>query len=75
MLDGDEEPDFGVLGGLADALQACRCTGVADRVPHCALMGKSTLLWSKPMGGKRLVGKDEEANDSNDEGDGALKDE
>lgn len=75
MLEDDEEPDLGVLGGLDDALPAGGLARVADGVAHRALVGEGALLGREPARRQGLVGQDEEGQERDDEGDGALEDE
>lgn len=72
---GSEDPHHGVLGSLSEASPDRGFATVADSVHSHAVGGEFTLVWCEPLGVVWEVGKEEEANNSNDKGNHTLEDE
>lgn len=70
-----KEPDHGVFDCLLQAFGGGGLALVLDNVELHAADGKITLLLCKPLGIVGEIGQEEETNDGDDEGDGALEDE
>lgn len=70
-----KEPDHRVLDCLLQAFSGGGLALVLDNIELHAADGKITLLLCKPLGIVGEIGQEEETNDGDDEGDGALENE
>ena len=70
-----EDPDHGVLGGLAETSPDRGVLALSYGIDGHAGYGEVALLLGEPPGVVREVGEEEEAEDGDDEGDDTLEDE